>query len=158
MSDSSLYSDYIMTRQRVDQLERVEKNLTYLTLRRTTTQSITTAGTIVSWGDAVRNAGFTWSAGTSITIPQSGYYIIDMAFTFNSASVVNSDLLVGGTVTNRFTNYYGSGIANRIAALRHFTTGDSVEVQLTPVANRTLQVVAYGSAGESPFLHIVRVA
>ena len=65
MSDSFL-SDYITTRQRVDQLERIEgKPSSFLTLRRTTTQSITTAGTIISWDDAVRNLGFTWSAGTS---------------------------------------------------------------------------------------------
>ena len=158
MSDSLLYSDYIATRQRVDQLERVEKNATYLTLRRTTTQSLTTAGTIVSWDDVVRNVGFTWSAGTTISIPQDGYYAIDMAYSFNLGSVVNAELLVGGIATGKFNNFYGSGTVNRISAIRYFATGDSVEVRLTLVSNRTLQAVAYGSAGESPFIHIVRIA
>lgn len=161
MSDSFL-SDYIMTRQRVDQLERIEAGggagSTYLTIRRTTTQSITTAGTIVSWESEVRNSGFTWSAGTAITIPSAGYYVIDMAFSFNLASIVNVDLLVGGTATNRFANFYGSGTANRIIAMRYFSASDSVEVKMTSVSNRTLQVVAYGSAEESPHLHIVRIA
>jgi len=161
MSDSFL-NDYLLTRQRVDQLERIESGSgaggTYLTLRRTTTQSITTAGTVVSWEDSVRNAGFTWSAGTSITIPSAGYYVLDMAFSFNSAAVVNADLLVGGTATGRFNNFYGSGAINRIGAMRYFSASDSVEIELTTVAGRTLQVVAYGSANESPFLHIVRIA
>ena len=158
MSDSSLYSDYIMTRQRVDMLERVEKNVTYLTLRRTTTQTIATTGTIISWEDAVRNAGFTWSAGTSITIPQTGFYALDVAFTFVGASVTVASIVVNGVTVGTMNNYYGTGPLNRAGAMRFFTTGDTVEVLLTNVTSRVMTVNAYGVAGESPFLHIVRVA
>ena len=157
MSDSSLYSDYIMTRQRVDQLERVEKNATYLTLRRTTTQSLTTAGTIVSWDDAVRNVGFTWSAGTSITIPQSGYYLMDITMSFGSNTSFSVELLLASVAVARLVNSQG-GNAFRFAGTRFFTTGDSIEFRALVGANRTLAVNAYGTADESPFLHIVRVA
>lgn len=158
MSDSSLYSDYIMTRQRVDQLERIERAGTYLTLRRTTTQSITTAGTIVSWEDAVRNVGFTWSAGTTISIPQSGYYILDLVWSFSSNTGTSVDLLVGGVATARMVNSSGGGQSFRAIAMRYFTTSDSVEVRINVAAGRTMQVIAYGSLDESPFLHIARVA
>ena len=77
---------------------------------------------------------------------------------FNSGAVVTADLLVGGVATGVYNNYYGTGAIMRIIAMRHFTASDSVEVRLWPVANRTLQVVAYGSANESPHLHIVRIA
>lgn len=157
MSDSSLYSDYIMTRQRVDQLERIERAGTYLTLRRTTTQSVTTAGTIISWEDAVRNVGFTWSAGTSITIPQTGYYAIDMTVAFASNTTFSIDLLLASVAVARLVNSQG-GNAFRFVGIRQFTTGDSFELKALVTANRTILVNAYNAADESPFLHIVRIA
>lgn len=158
MSDSSLYSDYIATRQRVDQLERIERNVTYLTVRRTATQSISTAGTFISWQEEVRNVGFTWSAGTTITIPQSGFYALDVAFNFAGASITVASLFVNSTAVGTMNNFYGTGTNNRAGAVRYFSTSDSIEIHLANVSARTMNVVAYNSASESPFLHIVRLA
>jgi hypothetical protein len=156
MSDS-LYSDYINTRQRVDQLERIEKAATYLTLRRTTTQSLTTGGTLISWEDAVRNVGFTWSAGTSITIPQSGYYAIDITMSVGSNTSFSVDIMMSSIAVARLVNSQGSNTF-RFVGIRQFTTSDVVEFRAIVGANRTLAVNAYGTLDESPFLHIVRIA
>ncbi len=158
MSDSLLYSDYIATRQRVDLLERVEKNTTYLTLTRTTTQSLTTAGTLINWEDAVRNVGFAWSAGTSITIPQSGYYAIGINATTTTSVSLRAFVNLGTTRIVEMTSE-GLNFPNSVFfILRHFAIADDLCIELLPGSGTTLRVVSYDTLNESPFLHIVRVA
>lgn len=159
MSDLFL-NDYLITRQRVDQLERIEGGgaaTVYLTLTRTNTLSLTTAGTIVTWQSEVRNVGFTWSAGTSITIPQSGYYAMDITMRIGSNTSFSVDLLLSSVAVARLVNSQG-GNAFRFIGIRYYTTGDSIEFKAIVGANRTLAVNAYGDEDESPFLHIVRIA
>jgi len=162
MSDSFL-SDYLRTRQRVDQLERIESGgggtaaAVYLTLTRTTSLSITTAGTIITWQSEVRSNGLTWS-GSVITIPDDGYYLIDMAYDLSSGAITNGNIIVNGVDVGRMVVYYGSGTRNRAMAMRWFSASDSLEVQVGISAGRTMVVTAYGSSYESPFLHIVKVA
>lgn len=162
MSDSFL-TDYLQTRQRVDQLERIETGggggaaSVYLTLTRTNTLSLSTAGTIVTWESEVRGNGITWS-GSQITMPDDGYYVIDMAFDLNSGAVVAGNMLIGGTDVGRMALYYGGGTRNRLIATRWFSASSVLEIQINIAAGRTMQVTAYGSSYESPFLHIVKVA
>ena len=156
MSDS-LLTDYMRTRQRVDQLERIEQGGgAYLTLTRTATLSITTTGTIITWQSEVRSRAITWS-GSAITIPSDGYYVIELAFELNSGSVYTVDLLVNSTDTGRPALYYGTGTRCRAITTRYFTASDSVELRVTVVAGRTMQVNAYNTSYESPFLHIVKL-
>jgi len=162
MSDSFL-SDYLRTRQRVDQLERIESGgggtaaAVYLTLTRTTSLSITTAGTIITWQSEVRSNGLTWS-GSVITIPDDGYYLIDMAYDLSSAAITNGNIIVNGVDVGRMVVYYGSGTRNRVMAMRWFSASDSLEIQVGISATRGMVVTAYDASYESPFLHIVKVA
>ena len=129
----------------------------YITLTRTATLAIATTGTLIVWQSEVRNVGgFTWS-GSNITIPVSGYYLIDMAWNYNSASVTTVDVIVNGTDTGRSSLYYGGGTRNRATFTRYFTALDTLAITVTVVAGRTMQVSAYGTSYESPFLHIVKV-
>jgi len=158
MSDSSLYSDYIMTRQRVDQLERVESTTSaYLTLRRTSTLSISSAGTQVTWQTEDQNLGFTWS-GTSITIPATGYYAIGINATIASAVSLRAFVNLGVTRVVEMTSDGFGNANNTFFILRQFTASDDLRIELLSGGGTSLNVVAYGSTNESPFLHIVRVA
>jgi hypothetical protein len=155
MSDS-LLTDYMRTRQRVDQLERIEQGGgAYLTLTRTATLSLATTGTIITWQSEVRSRAITWS-GSAITIPSDGYYALDMTCTIGSNTGFSVDLLVGSVAVARLVNSTG-GNAFRFIGMRYFSASDSVEVRANVAAARTLAVNAYGTADESPFLHIVKL-
>lgn len=158
MSDSSLYSDYIMTRQRVDQLERIESGRTYLTLSRNANLTISTAGTIVTWQDEVRNLGFTWS-GTDITIPSSGYYAVALSVRKSSATTtIRAFLSLSGTriiVMPEETS--SSSTITSFYMMRYFSATNVLNIELLASASVTMQVTAYNETGESPFLHIVKV-
>ena len=162
MSDSFL-NDYLRTRQRVDQLERIEGGgggsaaSVYLTLTRTNTLTIATTGTIVTWESEVRGNGFTWS-GSGITIPDDGYYVIDLTYDINSAAVMYADIYVNTTNVSKMSQYYGVGTRQRSTAMRYFSASDILEIRLVGILARTMQVTAYDTTGESPFLHIVKVA
>ena len=145
MSDS-LLTDYMRTRQRVDQLERIEQGGgAYLTLTRTATLSLATTGTIITWQSEVRSRAITWS-GSAITIPSDGYYVVELVFELSSGSVYTVDLLVNSTDTGRPALYYGTGTRCRAITTRYFTASDSVELRVTVVAGRTMQVNAYNTS------------
>lgn len=152
-----LLPDYINTRNKVDTLARVETPAAVLTLTRSATLAITTAGTIITWQTEVRNRGFSWS-GTTITIPTTGYYGISATifstatnfstwFVLNVNTVAVSFMTTDNTAVNRHTAYIQ----------RYFTTGDAVTITLTPNVNFTLNLVAEGSANESPYIHFVQL-
>ena len=163
MSDSFL-NDYLRTRQRVDQLERIESGgggsagAVYLTLTRNSTFSLAAGvGAIVTWQDEVRSNGITWS-GSEITIPDDGYYLIDLTYRLSSTSIVNGNILVNGTDVARMSQFYGLGTSQRSTALRYFSASDILEIRIGSNDNRSVQVNAYDTSGESPYLHIVKVA
>lgn len=162
MSDSFL-NDYLRTRSRVDQLERIEgggggtAGAVYITLTRTNTLTIATTGTIVTWESEVRGNGFAWS-GSGITIPDDGYYVIDLTYDINAAALMFSDIYVNSVSVARMSQYYGVGTKQRGTAMRYFSASDTLEIQVAGNLARTMRVTAYDSAGESPYLHIVKVA
>lgn len=162
MSDL-LLSDYLRTRARVDQLERIESGggggagAVYLTLTRTTTFTATTTGTIVVWEAEDRSNGFTWS-GSEITIPSDGYYVLNMAVSVISFTSPAYEMLVNSVYVGRMAMYESGSTRWPGIALRYFSEGDILELRILLGQNRTIQVVAYDSAGESPYLHIVKVA
>lgn len=163
MSDSSLLADYLRTRARVDQLERIESGgaagSVYLTLTRTATLSVGGAGTIITWQSEDRGNGIAWS-GSVITIPSDGYYLIDVAGNWSSGGAQTyGRVYVNGIMVERMVNHYQASIVEfRVMAMRHFTAGDAVEIQLLNGAARTLLVTAYDTQSNSPYLHITKVA
>lgn len=155
MSDL-LLNEFLLTRQRVDQLERIEQGGgAYLTLTRTATLSLATTGTIITWQSEVRSRAITWS-GSAITIPSDGYYLLDMTCVIGSNTSFSVDLLVGSVAVARLVNSQG-GNNFRFMGMRYFSASDSVEVKAIVGGGRTLAVNAYSTADESPFLHIVKL-
>ncbi|CAB5218315.1 hypothetical protein UFOVP214_1, partial [uncultured Caudovirales phage] len=140
----------------IQALQRVETPAACLTLTRSATLAITTAGTIITWQAETRNNGITWS-GTTITIPTSGYYGISSSvtatanfstwFVLNVNGVAVSFMATDSTAVTHHSAYYQ----------RYFTTGDTVTLSLFPNINTTLSVIAEGVANESPILHIVQL-
>jgi hypothetical protein len=159
MSDL-LLNEFLLTRQRVDQLERIEQGGgAYLTLTRTSTVSIGSAGAIVTWQSEIRSRSITWS-GSAITIPSDGYYLIDVAGDWGSGGAQTfARVYVGGVAVERMTNHYQPSINEfRVMAMRYFSASDSLEIQLVnPGGSRSLQITSYNAASNSPFLHIVKL-
>lgn len=160
MSDSFL-SDYLRTRSRVDQLERIESGGgegVYITLTRTSTLTVTTAGTVITWQSEVWNSGFTWS-GPTITIPMDGYYLIDMAFEFGGSKITYiPNINVNLENVGLLIPYSGGSNRERMIAMRHFTAFDEVQIRIVAAANRNMLVNPYDFLSESPFLHIAKVS
>lgn len=127
-----------------------------LTLTRSATLPITTAGTLITWQTENRNFGFTWT-GTTITIPTSGYYNLTMFYSATLAHAITGRLYIGGVNVDFFTTSSITSTRQALTLTRYFTTGDSVEINLLPNVNTTINVVAENSASESPLLHVVQL-
>ena len=154
---SDLYQTSADIKANVADLARQERPGAALTLTRSATLAITTAGTIITWQTEVRNQGFTWS-GTTITMPTTGFYGISATifstatnfstwFTLGVNGVAVSFMTQDATAVNRHTAYIQ----------RYFTKDDAVTLTLTPNVNFTLNLVAEGSANESPYIHFVQL-
>lgn len=158
MSDL-LLNDYALSRRRIEQLERIESTARRaLTLTRTATLSLTTAGTVVTWQQENRvYGGMTWS-GTDITIPASGYYQVTLALSLaaNIATMIVR-FRIGGNAVVHDTGPIGSATRQNMvtSATLYCTASDVLSVQLVPSVNVTLDAIAETSANASPILHIV---
>jgi hypothetical protein len=158
MSNSSLTSAVVTATQAVQDLTRQERPAASLTLTRTAVQAVTTAGAAISWQSQVRGQGFAWTATTTdITIPTSGYYLIQV-HVLTSANVTSTmTLTVGGVTVDTMGSVSASRTGHMGSALRYFTIGDVFSVFFVPSANINISQVAYGSTGESPFIHVVQL-
>jgi hypothetical protein len=158
MSDS-LLSDYAQSRRRFERLERIESTARRaLTLTRTATLSLTTAGTVITWQQENRAyGGMTWS-GTDITIPASGYYQVTLAIQVATAiATMITRFRIGGNAVVHDTGPIGSATRQNMitSATLYCTSGDVLSVQLVPSVNVTLDVNVETAANASPILHIV---
>lgn len=139
--------------------EVAEEHGAVLTLRRTDVLAITTAGTTITWQNALRNFQFTW-ATTDITIPATGWYIVSIAIT---TSVALNDLLyrinVNGVVVQQRS---AIGDVDRGASsaifMRYFVANDVLQIVVIPSANVNINVVAESGNFESPILNIVQIS
>jgi hypothetical protein len=142
--------------RRTDILERIETPAAALTLTRSATLAITTAGTLVTWQTETRNRGFNWS-GTTITIPTAGYYLIQCLIgttpsqTLIIQRVINGVTIGGFSIQLASTNYFAGQLVS------YFATGDSLQIRLVPGANTTVTLAAEYAAAESPILHITQL-
>ena len=142
--------------RRTDILERIETPAAALTLTRSATLAITTAGTIITWQTETRNEGFTWS-GTDITIPTSGYYAIG-AYIVTVASITKfANLVVNSVILIQMPASYLSTTAHGFFAVRYYATGDVVSLRVGPSSNTTVSVNAENVASESPLIHVVQL-
>jgi hypothetical protein len=153
---SDLYQTSADLRASVADLARQERPGAALTLTRSGTLSITTAGTTITWQTETRNQGFTW-ATTDITIPTSGYYAFSLYYAGGSAHTAFMRIIVNGVSVAFMASSGGSSTAQSFASVRYFTTGDVLRMQVLPSTNQTVAVNAEGVAGESPILHITQL-
>jgi hypothetical protein len=154
---SDLYQASADLKATTQDLARVESPSAALTLTRSATLAITTAGTTITWQTETRSQGFTWS-GTDITIPTSGYYVLSVTYITNTAHTSIMRLLVGGINVLNMAASSGSASRHGFEFMRYFTTGDVVSLSVLPSANVTIAVNAEGVASESPILHIVQLS
>ena len=152
---SDLYQTSADLRASVADLARQERPGAALTLTRSATLAITTAGTTITWQTETRNQGFTW-ATTDITIPTAGYYVLNLSYTA-TAHTAFMRLIVNGTTTGFFASSALSSATQAFTVVRYFATGDIVRTQALPSSNVTVAVNAEGTTGESPILHIAQL-
>ena len=142
--------------RRTDILERIETPAAALTLTRSATLAITTAGTTITWQVETRNRGVNWS-GTDITIPTAGYYSVSFSYTATTIHTAFCRLVVNGVSVILFTDSSINSTSHAFTAMRYFATNDVVRIQPVPASNTTIAVNAEGAAGESPFIHITQL-
>ena len=142
--------------RQVDVQTNIEIPSAALTLTRSATLAITTAGTTITWQVETRNEGFTWS-GTEITIPTAGYYVINLQYNAVVITTTYAILRVNAVNVAFFSNSSVNSTLHGFTVMRYFATGDLVEARVVPAANSTIQVIAEGVASESPFIHIAQL-
>ena len=155
-STANLYDLINVAQGEIDNIAAVEYPAAGLTLTRSGTLAITTAGTTITWQVETRGYAISW-AGTDVTIPSSGYYQVTMVYNSTVAHIVQARLFVN-TVNVAFMASYGlSSVRQAVTITRYFTTGDLVAINLLPNVNTTISVAAENAISESPFLHIVQI-
>jgi hypothetical protein len=153
---SDLYQTSADLKATTQDLARVERPSAALTLTRSATLSITTAGTIITWQTETRNEGFTWS-GTDITIPTSGYYGIGAYIVTVASITMFANLVVNSAILIQMPASYLSTTAHGFFAVRYYATGDVVSLRVGPSSNTTVSVNAENVASESPLIHVVQL-
>lgn len=142
--------------RRTDILERVETPAAALTLTRTALQAITTAGTLITWQTETRNWGFNWS-GTDITIPTSGYYMVQTFLQTSANVTLYTQRVINGTNQGYFGYTWVAINYHMATMIRYYTTGDILQIRALPSSNVNITIATEGSASESPILHITQI-
>lgn len=127
----------------------------FISLTRTATLNITTAGTIVTWQAVIDANGIT-SSGSSITVPIAGYYLIQVIGALDTGNNVAGDIVDNGVTVCTMTA--GTARDHKFShnVVRFYKAGDVVQYRATTSgSNRTLQVTTEDSDSESPIFHMV---
>jgi len=127
-----------------------------LTLTRSASLAITTAGTLITWQTETRNQGFTW-ATTDITMPTSGYYAVQTFLQTSSNVTFFTQRVVNGTNIGYFGRSWVAINYHVATMVRYFATGDVLQIRVIPSVNDNLAVAAENSNNESPLLHIAQL-
>ena len=151
-----LTRNLIALQRQVDVQTNVEIPSAALTLTRSATLAITTAGTVITWQVETRNEGFTWS-GTTITIPTAGYYAVQLAIGTTGSQTMAFTRIVNGVTIGGFVGLFSATNYFSGQATAYYATGDALQIRLVPGANTTVTQVAEFAATESPILHIVQL-
>jgi len=153
---SDLYQTSADIKANVADLARQERPGAALTLTRSASLAITTAGTLITWQTETRNQGFTWSTDT-ITMPTTGYYAVQTFIQTSGNVTLFTQRQINGTNIGYFGNSPISTNYHVATMVRYFTTGDTLQIRVVPNGNVSINVVADGAFGESPFLHIAQL-
>lgn len=137
-------------------LQRVETPAACLTLTRSATLAITTAGTTITWQVETRANGITWS-GATITIPTAGYYAVQLAIGTTGSQTMAFTRIVNGVTIGGFVGLFSATNYFSGQSTGYYAAGDTLQIRLVPGANTTVTQVAEYAATESPILHIVQM-
>ena len=144
-----------LMRDRMSTAERRD-DAVFISLTRTGTLSITSAGVIVTWQALIDGGGdVTWS-GSSITVPIAGYYLIQVIGALDTGNNVTGDIIDNGVTVCTMTA--GTARDHKFShnVVRFFKDGDVVQYRATTSGStRTLQVDTEDSDSESPIFHMV---
>ena len=154
---SDLYQTSADLKATTQDLARVESPSAALTLTRSATLAITTAGTTITWQTETRNQGFTWS-GTTITIPTAGYYAVQLIVGTTGSQTMAFTRIVNGVTIGGFVGLFSATNYFSGQSTAYYATGDALQIRLVPGANTTVTQVAEYVATESPILHIVQLS
>lgn len=157
---SELYQIVSDTQAALSTVQTAETPAGYLSLTRSSTLAITTAGTQIVWQTELRAQGITWS-GATVTIPTDGYYHLAVSIALAAATNTYIRFVVNGV--NALISYAvpfstGGGYAAATAVMLYLRQSDTVVVSLTPAVNTTLNQNGEGFAAPSPMLHIVQLS
>jgi hypothetical protein len=144
-----------LMRDRMSTAERRD-DAVFISLTRTATLSITTAGVIVTWQAVIDSGGDMTVSGSSITVPIAGYYLIQVIGALDTGNNVAGDIVDNGVTVCTMTA--GTARDHKFShnVVRFFKAGDVVQYRATTSgSNRTLQVTTEDSDSESPIFHMV---
>ena len=153
---TNVYELITVAQNDINNIAAVEYPAAGLTLTRSATLAITTAGTTITWQVETRGYGISW-ATSNITIPTSGYYQFTMVYTSSVAHTIQARLFVNSNNVGFFASFGLSSVRQAITITRYFITDDLVEINLLPSVNTTISVNAANAPKESPFLHVVQL-
>ena len=144
-----------LMRDRMSTAERRD-DAVFISLTRTATLSITTAGVIVTWQAVIDSGGDMTASGSSITVPIAGYYKITVIGSLSTRDTIHGDLVVNSVDVCSMGTGAQRDVKFRHTATRFFKASDVVQYRAhTSTGTHTLQVVTEDSSGESPILHMV---
>lgn len=157
---SSLYQMVSDTQSDLSTVQTVESPAAYLTLTRTATLALTTAGASITWQSAIRSQAITWS-GATVTIPSDGYYLISVNIALSTNTNAHILYIVNGVTalsfyTDPFTT--GGGFVSSCSAMLYIPEEETLSIFIVPEANTTLNKNNELNAAPSPMLHIVQLS
>jgi len=157
---SNLYQMITDTQESVSTVQTVESPASYITVTRTATLALTTAGTTLVWQSAIRSQSITFS-NEYVIIPSAGYYHLsaNIALSTNTNCVIR---IVIDSVTQLAFNTVpfnsGSGFVSGCSAMLYLPENVNIVIVLIPAANTTLNRNAEGTTAPSPILNIVQLS
>jgi hypothetical protein len=144
-----------LMRDRVSTIERRD-DAVFISLTRTATLSITTAGVIVTWQNDIDSGGNMTYSGSSITVPMAGYYLLSVLGTLGTKDDIFGDVVVNGVEVATMGTAGSKDTKFRHSIMRFYKAGDVVQYRATTkTGTMTLQVNTEDAANESPILHMV---
>ena len=155
-SAANIYDLLSVAQGQIDNIAAVEYPAAGLTLTRSASLALITAGTLITWQVETRGYAITW-AGTTVTIPSSGYYTFSLNYNSNVLHTVRSVLFINAVSVLDMTVDTISNLRHGATITRYFTENDAVQLMLLPSVNTTMTVVAENGVSESPFLHVVQL-
>ena len=166
----SNYLTNIAQRKAIDRLQQPRQYtatplITELSLSRGTVVFVANVAQVITWQTEVRNSSnttyqipITWS-GTTVTLPQDGYYAITLITSYSvTTAQMGVALAVNGvaSVTSIADNSTGTQI-HSVSFTQYFNANDYFELSVLFTTAGTMETNQERNVRESPFLYVSRI-